>query len=331
MPIVNSTSNKTYVGTGLLGYNNNLDPFLKLPNFPSTLASLRPRKSSYSPTTLGSTQKIYDGSQEDISQIALWAGKNFYSYSIEENANQVFSITITVPYDEITNIDTVNPETIQWEITPNVTSKNIFDAGIYYVQPNGVLSAKRYTVPPVVQVAISTAVKNNGTINLTQAGPRYAPLANISEQFFAYIKAGVTSIKAYTITVRRMAVFSVQNPKAYDNYPLINTISEASTINPIISDRDLINIFEMDVSTASNLIPSYSKYKTSKALGDPVDLVAQAGYLVYRPQQTFLTPTKIQVTQLFEFDEWLDGLYPRFSNINDFPLVANTPYPPEFI
>ncbi len=49
------------------------------------------------------------------------------------------------------------------------------------------------------------------------------------------------------------------------------------------------------------------------------------------PIREFLSPTKVRITQLFEWDEWLDVLYSRLSPIQDFPLVNQTPYPPAFV
>ena len=324
---VHITSDAAWKGKG-----NSHDPFSAVyPDWPDTGAILQPRKSTFSPSTLGSTQKIYTGTLSDINQIAQWAVAKYMSYSITELPNQVFSIELTVPYDDIIYTDGQSPELTQWEIIPNSVPRSIFDAGIYYVKPDGTLDqTQRYTVPPIVQAAILRAVKDNGTIKITSEHPEYLRHALIAEQFYNLIKAGVTSVQSYTMTVRRSSVYSLADPRAYDNYPAVNDLGDGGFINPIISDTTLVNTYQMPDSIAQWLIRSYYRWKTSVAQGDAVDTVVLGGYLVSRPTRQFLTPTKVSITQTFQFDEWLDNLYPKGCDITEFSTpVSNSPYIPK--
>lgn len=346
------TSNPNYIGK-----SNPLDPLSYVSDFPQTSAVLQPRKGGFTPTTLGTTEKTYNSiKQSDINAIALWAANNNYSYTVSEQfgttpSSQVFSITVTLPYDEITDTDNKVNERVQWEITENVVNRDLFDAGIFTTNSFGqLITTQRYTVPPLVRTAIREALKYNpyGNINfenvngastLTQTQvQQLAPLKPIAYQFFYLMKSGVTSIKAATIHVRRTAVYSINDPNAYDADPYYNLILStdpvrlATSINPIISQYDLIRYFKPDNVTAKQLLPSYSICKSlaNPPWNDPYTSFARAGYLVHVPIREFITPTKVKITQLFEWDEWLDTIYPCYSPVTDFPLISPTPYPPNY-
>ncbi len=331
-----------------IGLNNSLDPFSNIRDFPDTTAILQPRKSGFTPTTLGTTEKIYTGTKDDISTIALWVANQNYSYSVVEGPDQVFTITITLPYDEITNTDNLVDERVQWEIIPNIVNRDLFDVGIFTTDNSGFLGNKRYTVPPIIRAAIREALKYGafGALNFGQiAGTSLtdnqikalAPLSLISNQFYNLLKSGVTSVKSSLINVKRTAVYSIKDPNAYDANPYYKTIlspvaAQLSSVNPIISRNDLINIFQPDDVTTVQLLPSYlvPKSAAGSPYNDPITQFALGGYLVHVPVRTFITPTKVKIEQQFEFDEWLDTLYTRFSPIGQFPLLFPTPYPPGY-
>jgi hypothetical protein len=323
--------NNTFISYEMAGRSNPLDPFNLYPDFPNTNATLQKgRESEWNPSSLGTTTKTYNGNLADITALAIWCPTKFFSYRTKEQENQIYSITITLPYDEITNADNTAPETVSWEILANTINRNIFDAGIFVVNGAALDTSARYTVPPEVQAAILLAVANNDTLALAN-DKKYAPLAGIAQQFYGIIKSGQTQVKANLHTLKRTATFNINNQNAYDNYPLIQEINEGSSINPVISTPDLVNLFQMDPEKVSHLIPSYTKFKTSTAQGDPFTLAYKGGYLVGRPQTVYLTPTKIQITQLFEFDEWNDQSYPVVgSETAGFPPLVSTPYPPTY-
>lgn len=324
--------NNTFISYEFAGHSNALDPFILYPDFPNTNATLQVgRESEWNPSSLGTTTKTYTGTLEDITALATWCPTKFFSYRTKEQVNRMFTITITIPYDEITNADNTAPETVSWEILPNCINRNIFDAGIFVVGKSGLLDTTvRYTVPPEVQAAILLAVQNNDTLVLA-ADKKYAPLAGIAQQFYGIIKSGQTQVKANLHTLKRTATFNINNQNAYDNYPLIQEINEGDSINLVISTPDLVDLFQMDQEKVSHLIPSYTKLKTSTTQGDPFTLAYKGGYLIGRPQTVYLTPTKIQITQLFEFDEWNDQSYAVVgSETTGFPPLSNTPYPPTY-
>lgn len=341
----------TYKTNLLLGNGNNLDPFGNMGAPLGTLV-LQPRKSSFSVTTLGSTTKIYVGTQYDVKSLALWIANQNYSYTIDELPDQNFQITITVPYDEITDTDDLVDERVQWEITPNIVNRDLFDAGIFTTYPSSLLlnTTTRYTVPPWMRVVIKEALKyghfgqlnfgknplDQTTLTPTQL-TKLAPLIPICNQFFYLLKAGVTSVKSSTIHVKRNAVYSIKDPNAYDANPYYNQIlspitAQLANINPIISRQDLIRFYHPDPVTTAQLLPSYAMPKSlaTTAYKDSVTSFALGGYLVHVPTREFITPTKVKITQEFEFDEWLDACYTRFSDIGDFPLLNATPYPPGY-
>ena len=341
----------TYKTNLLVGSGNPMDPFTSITGCPLGGLILQPRKSVYLPTTLGSTIKIYVGTQHDVSSLALWVANNNYSYSVDELPDQNFQITITLPYDEITNVDNLVNERVQWEITPNIVHRDLFDAGIFIPYPTSALlnTTRRYTVPGWARVTIKEALKygNFGQLNFNN-GPgggsltaaqqiQVAPLKIISQQLFYLLKTGVTSVQASTIHLKRVAVYSINDLNAYDANPYYSQVLspvafQQTNINPIISRQDLIRLFSPDPVTTQQLLPSYAIPKAISAapFNDPTDLFALAGYLVHVPIRTFLSPTKVQITQLFEWDEWYDACYTRFSPISNFPLLYPSPYPDNY-
>jgi hypothetical protein len=341
----------TYQSSLLAGNTNPYDPFVAM-GAPLGQLVLQPRKSSFSATTLGSTEKIYVGIKADVYDLALWVANQNYSYTIQELPGLNYSITITVPYDEIADTDNRVNERVQWEITPNVVNRDIFDAGIFTTYPNSTLlnDTARYTVPPWVRVVIKEAVKygvyghvnftvnplNNSTLTPTQLGQLVA-LQPIASQFLNHLKSGVTSVQSTIIHVKRVAVYSIKDPNAYDANPYYTQIlspaaAQLSNVNPIISRQDLIKYFNPDPVTTAQLLPSYAMPKSlaDNQYKDSTTSFALGGYLVGVPIRTFMTPTKVRIEQNFEFDEWLDDLYYRFSPIGDFPSLQPTPYPPNY-
>jgi preprotein translocase subunit SecB len=338
----------TYKSNLMVGAGNTLDPFVGL-GAPLGALILQPRKASFSTTTLGSTEKIYVGNQSNIATLALWVANQNFSYAVQELPHQNFQITITVPYDEITNTDNLVTNTIVWEIQENVVNRDIFDAGIFTTNAQNQLdTTRRYTVPPIVRTAIKEALKYGafGNLNFTKINgtaltvnqiAEISKLSRIANEFFYLLKSGVTSVKSATIHVKRTGVYSINNPSAYNDNPYYTKImtanaQQAVAINPIISWEDLINIFRPDPVTITQLLRSYLIPKSSAGAPfyDPITSFAIGGYLIHVPIREFLTPTKIRVTQMFEFDEWLDNCYTRFSPLSHFPLLYTTPYPPGY-
>ena len=352
-----SQSTNTYVtyDDNMIGSGNQNDPFSQL-GCPLGGAILQPRKASFSPTTLGSTDKTYTSADiTDITNIAVWSANKDFSYKCDELPGGVYTITITVPYDEINGTDDkITEVNIQkWEIKENVTSRDIFDIGIFIAQnpsnPNGPLTTLRYTVPSFMRPIIKQGIKygNFGQLNFSQLKgttltaaqlTEVSKLASISQQFYYLLLGGTTSVKAATQHVQRNIVYSLTDPNAYDNDPYFQTIltdnsNSFGNISSVISGVDLVRIFGMDATDASQLFPSYSRCKSLNGpsqFSDPVTSFAFAGYLMHTPTKTLLTPTKIQLSQLFEWDEWLDVCYPIYSHSSQFPLIQPTPYPPYF-
>ena len=319
-------ANNTYTTTDpqYIGRSNFRDPFIGYGDFPNTNAILQPRKSNFAPTTLGSTEKSYHGSHGDIQALANWGTTKYFSYNIEELPNQVFKITFTVPYDEITYQDSIAPELVTWEIIPNSIARSIFDSGIFITLPGGALNGWRTTVPPFCQAAIMKAVKDNKDVKFISNDPKYSAYANSCNQFYNLIKSGVTSVQTFTTTVKRSAVYSTTDPNALDNWPNLGGVD--ATINPVLSKNSMIGIYNIPSTVYSQMQASYCKFKT-KTPTDPIDTFVLGGYLAQDPTRQYITPTKIQISQLFVFDEWLDALYLPYGGIGNFGSpIQSSPY-----
>ena len=334
-----------------IGNTNPNDPFVDL-GAPLGGLILQPRKSTFTPTTLGNTKKIYVGTLSDVQTLALWVANNNWQYEADELPGGVnYQITITLPYDEITNVDNLVYERVQWEIIEKEVQKDLFDAGIFLVNSTGYLdTTNRYTVPVVVKAAILEALKYGAfgslkfsNINGKDITPNQQAALNAcypaATQFLNLLRGKVTSVRSSTIIVRRTAVYSTLDTKAYDNDPYYTVLLPAliaaeRNINPVISKQDLIRIYQPDLITQNQLLNSYLSQKSlaGSPWNDTIELNAYGGYLVHIPTRTFITPTKVKIEQQFDFDEWLDCLYPRFSPISDFPTAAPvaSPYPPGY-
>ena len=330
IPLVNGGTDLNYIKQ---------DPFLdklspnKLLPFPnSNSITLGARTVSFAANTLGSTKHVYTSMYlSDIKALAAYFADFGFSYQITEGP--VFTIGVDVAWDDITAEDFTVSEyaSEQWEISPVSGTKSLVYSGLI---PNPFLPPTangNYVVMPLtLQSAVQRANKTGGnylniTSSLTSAqATQYAPFIPIANNVLQYLKLGVEGVPQYTQTIKRTAVIDIHNSQGAfqseaDDFQ--QELNAQGTINYILSQPQMLKKYAIPGNTVANfMMPSYSKVLGVPNI-DPIIYSVYAGYLVQPPTISFIGLNKMQITQLFVWDEWAAGLYYIASSANDFPLV----------
>ena len=315
---------------------NGFDPFQGLPSpnlglpFPSSnLIKLSSRKVSYQLTTLGQTTQIYTSpSYTDITALARYFGDWGCSYEIQEGA--AHTITVQAPWDTITaedfNVSLFASE--QWELVPTNDTKDLLVNGLLVNPFNSPNNGNNYVILPwQVQIAVQKALENKTNLNLTVTSGSgvtdYSAFQNVAQTILDYKRRGVEGIPSYGQTLKRTAVIDQRNTNnAFKNVAdaARNSINAQGSINYVYSTGDLIQSYSINSAVSSFMLPSYRKQINVSGL-DPFTSTVYAGWLVKPPSFQFITRNKVQLTQEFVWNEWLQGLYYIHSNISNFPLT----------
>jgi len=184
-----------------------------------------------------------------------------------------------------------------------------------------------------LQSAVQRAVKTGGnmlnptsSLFLTPAQQtKYASFIPEVNKILTYSYLGIEGVASYTQQLKRTAVIDLNNrqgafQKAVDQAS--HEINAQGSVNYILSTRGMQNSFAIRPSVAAFMLPSYSKTLGVQTL-DPVSYNVYAGWLVTPPTVQFIGQNKIQLTQLFLWDEWPDGLYYIESPQSDFANILN--------
>lgn len=296
------------------------DPAERLPGWPGTNAVLQSRKMNFTLTNLGTTTKVYTGAiKADIVALA-----NFYAYygaTIDIEEGPVYKLTVNLPYDEFAGLDDDPTKFALWEVVPNMAERDIFEVGIYSpTVQGGQISVKRITLNNTIKGAIDQAARNPMmTVNLTPGGPEWGKWTYVAQNYLALRRLKANGVMSFTQTVRRSLMLQVTNNKFYD--PISEAAGNAK-VSPLVCTNDLIRLYSIPLNIQNHLLPSYAIKKTVTG-EDGVDLFALAGYLVKKPTYQQVTPNKIQMTQEFVWDEWLDSLYrPYDGDYTKFPASS---------
>jgi hypothetical protein len=335
--IVHQRTDNTFVETNAFNqadpFRTRLSPYKKLAFPTSTYITLQARTANYTPNTLGTTQHIYStpnyGDIKDLSDyFADWG----CSYSVQEGP--IHTITIQAPWDTIssTDWDVSLYASEQWEIVPQVGTKNLFYNGLLY-NPFALPTAtgNYITLPLGLQAAVSVAAKNGNTyLNLTGSSlsnaqkAAYAPFVPWANYMLMYNKMGIEGVPSYTQLLKRTAVIDKNNlNQAFQGLADQTRVSINSqgSVNYICSTKDLIRNYAIPSDTVGQfLLPSYSKGVGVISV-DPTVYIAYAGWLIKPPTLQFIGRNKVQLTQEFLWDEWAQGLYYISSPSGDFPLI----------
>jgi hypothetical protein len=292
------------------------DPAESAVGFPVTDAILQARRSNFTITNLGTTTKIYTCStKSSLQQLAEF----YISYggSVEMEEGPVYKLTVNLPWDEITNLDTDPSKFALWEITPHAIERDIFRTGIYSPSvQGGQISTTRLKVNNYIKAAIEQSYKNpTMTVNLS-VQKQWASAQYLAETYLALKRLRAEGVSAFTQTLKRTLILNSRTT-AFGTDPLSEN---SATVNYIISSTDMVSAYSVPAAIQPYMLPSYSKFITVDGQ-DPVNLVVLGGYIAKRPTIQMVTPNKLQFTQEFVWDEWLDSLYKPYGGITRFPEI----------
>ena len=311
MPIAADTG--AIIHSGGVGYRID-DPAVGLQGWPGTGAILQSRKVNFTLTNLGTTTKVYTSTvKSDIISLAQFYAD--YGATIDIEEGPVYKITVNLPYDEFAYLDTDPSRYALWEVIPNSAQRDIFEVGIFSPSvQGGPISPQRVAVNNTIKGAIEQAARNPMmTVNLT-VQPSWESAQYLAENFLALKRLKADGVQAFTQTLRRTILINTRTNNAYD------PISENApgNISPLITKGDIISRYNVPPNIQIHMLNSYKRTRTVTGQ-DGVTLVALAGYLVKKPTYQQVTPNKIQLSQEFIWDEWLDSLYqPWDGNYNKF-------------
>lgn len=346
MAITSQTSNTlNYYQSGNLSYSEATavlqnDPFRSLTSpykalsFPvSNGIILSARNVQFTPNTLGSTTHIYNSPlYADMISLANYFADWGCSYTIQEGA--IHTITVTCPWDTVSSSDWYISmyASEQWEIVPNQLTKEIKNSGLLYNTFLPPSSTNTVILPNILKMAVDYARKNDCAINISGSDFNPTLIAALTPTMLAaasqtlnYYKLGVEGIPNYTQTIKRTAVIDKNNKNmAFNKLADVQQASlnkNSGTVNYILSTPELISLYEIPADTVGKfLMPSYKKKINVTNIDDYV-YYSFAGWLVKPPSFQFIGRNKVQLTQEFIWDEWLEGLYYIHSTVNDFPAV----------
>ena len=149
------------------------------------------------------------------------------------------------------------------------------------------------------------------------------PFIPFAQQTLNYLRGGIEGVPSYTQTLKRTAVIDIRNSnRAFQKEVDAErqSLNSQGTINYMMGTSDIIHKYDVNNTVASLLMPSYSKQMTVGGL-EPVQYWAYAGWLVQQPTFQFITRNKVQLSQLFIWSEWMEGLYYINSNASQFPII----------
>lgn len=301
-------------------------------SFPkSGMVKLSARKINFSPTALGNSTHVYTSPlYSDIIQLS-----NFFAdfgCSYETNEGPVHTITVQIPWDTLSGEDFLisNYVSEQWEIMPTMDHKSLLVAGLIFnpfITPG--TAQNLVVLPDLLKVSIQKAYDNK---NYSIVPAHVTSSINIdafipyAQRTLDYMRGGVESVPSYTQVLKRSAIIDTRNQnKAFqkiidDEY---HRFSRNGTINYLYATNDLITNYEVPQAVASLLLPSYSKLITVNVINS-IPYSTYAGWLIKPPMFQFITRNKIQLTQEFIWNEWLEGLYYIRSNPSQFPQVVSS-------
>lgn len=282
------------------------DPATLLVGWPGTTSTLCSRKSTFTTNTLGTTTKVYRNSDYgDIVILAQFYASYGATVDIEEGPT--YTLTVTLPYDEIANLDSDPTIYALWEIVPNSIERSIFDIGIYSPDSiGGVIANERRIINNEIKAAVEYASRNPATtVNLIR-NSAYASQQYLAQNYLALTRLKAENVLSFTQTLKRSLIIHNQSQLVAD--PIDTTGAPV-----VVAKDDLARLYSIPEYVKSRMLSSYGKWKSVKNQ-DSVELLALAGYLVKPPTQQYVTPNKIQITQEFVWDEWLDSHYRPYNN-----------------
>jgi hypothetical protein len=332
---INKTDAGYVIPDPFFGYSS---PYKGLPYPGTTSMTLTNRKVTFAANTLGQTVKTYTTPYiNDVQALCAYYADFGCSYEIQ--TGPIYTVIITVPFDEITQQDYYINQALTetWELTPVLHQKPLaatmqyVDSGLQITDPSNAVS-----FPDPVKAAIVYAFDNKQAV-ITQNPSSSVSIANyipLAQTTLALMRAGYTSTPAWGQSLKRTAIVDINNSNNSFKTPgdVSFTAYMLNGNRTVIYSAKQMQFYYTIPPTITNLmLPSYKKplSVTSTYGGVQVDtgmpMLLYAGWMVQPPTFQFITKTKVQLTQLFTWDEWLFHYYymPGAGDESQYPLIAN--------
>jgi len=244
-------------------YNLIDDPARNLSGFPALQgAIIQSRKSNFGVNTLGTTTKIYtSGFKSDVQALAYFYANLGATYEIEEGP--VYKITVVLPYDEFTTIDSVPWQWAIWEVVPHQIERSMYDVGIYSpTVANGQISSTRQKVNLSQKAAIDYAAKNPTlTVNLAVSNDTaWKDKQYVCQNYLALERLKINSMMSFTQTLKRTIIFYSRNDVPYVDPIAGNDNQSYGSI--VVSKNELINLYAIPNNIQNYMFNSYSRLRT---------------------------------------------------------------------
>lgn len=282
---------------------------------------LESRRVSFQSSALGNTTKTYKtADMQDVKDLVRYYADFGFSYEIITGANPFITFTVNVPYDEITNEDwnIALSATENWEIIPNAGMKDISSTAFVMDSfSTPVQNVTQFYFPEDVKQAINSAYNESGkagnvtTVELpASASATFLPYANT---ILALKNSKVESVPTFGHTLKRTAVIDKWNTNrafqtAADTFIKEQMWSEGST-NFCYSKAALIRDYYIPNTVSSFLIDGYSKPMVSAGTAGVIDVRKYGSYLIKPPTLQFIGINKLQISQEYVFDEWIESSF----------------------
>jgi hypothetical protein len=287
---------------------------------------LESRRVSFQSSALGNTTKVYKTADlQDVQDLVKYYADFGFSYEIVTGQNPFIALTVNVPYDEITNEDwnIALSATENWEIIPNSGIKDISSTAFItnaFTTPSAGPTpgiGSQFYFPEEWKQSINASYNESGKSGVVtsvdiplSASAAYQPYANT---ILALKNSKVEGVPVFGHTLKRTAVIDKWNTNkafqtAADTFIKEQMWSEGST-NFCYSKAALIANYDIPETVSSFLIDGYSKPLITSGSTGAVNIRKYGSYLIKPPTLQFIGINKLQITQEYVFDEWVESSF----------------------
>jgi len=335
---INKTDSGYVIPDPFVGYSS---PYKGLPYPVTTSMTLTNRRVVFAANTLGQTIKTYTTPYiNDVQLLCAYYADFGCSYEIQ--TGPIYTVVVTVPFDEITQQDYYINQALTetWELTPVLHQKPL-PAAMQYKDSSQQLTATGNSMafPDPVRNAIYYAYSNNQSVvsNNPSASVSIAGWIPFAQNTLALMRAGFNSVPAWGQSLKRTAIVDINNSN--NSFKTPGDVSFTAYMlngnrSVIYSGKQMQFYYTIPPAVANLMFPSYCKVLsvTSTYGGVQVDtgfpILGYAGWMVQPPTFQFITKTKVQLTQLFTWDEWTDHFYyiPGQTDASQYPIIANNAF-----
>lgn len=305
-------------------YTKNVSPnkALSFPEDRPTL-QLESRKISFTSNLLGHTVKVYKTQDiQDVKDLCEYYADWGFSYDIDIGGTPWITVTVHVPYDEITNEDwnIALAASENWEILPKSGIKDIMNSPfiIAGMGLTGGIYANQTTIDipsdlkPLILQAYDQKLQTIAYFPTTGSAD-YSPWVPIANTVLALKNAKVQGIPLFGHTLKRTACVDKDNTTGafkteFDNY-MRGMANNNGAVNFCLTKTAMVEQFDIPDSVVVFMVSAYAKYLITDGNIGGLRIKKYGTYLAKLPTIQYVSHNKMIITQEFEFDEWMENGY----------------------